>query len=98
MFVIPKHVGDVLERRGVHARFQLRIERPEGFDRLTIVLARSDSGVGDLGSLRDALAEALRMRAEVEEVESLPDDAPQVDDRRVFAEPLDDGGRIAGRA
>jgi phenylacetate-CoA ligase len=85
MFVVPKHVGDVLERRRLKTRYQLRIERPAGQDALTVVLARPEQGLGDVEALKEQLAAALRIRAEIEEVDSLPDDAPLVDDRRAIA-------------
>ena len=85
MFVVPKHVGDVLERCRLKTRYQLRIERPAGQDALTVVLARPEEGLGDVEALKEQLAAALRIRAEIEEVDSLPDDAPLVDDRRAIA-------------
>jgi phenylacetate-CoA ligase len=85
MFVVPKHVGDVLDRHGVRCRYQLRIERPHAQDKLTIVLERPEDGLGDVQELKDEFASILRMRAEIEEVGSLPADAPIVDDQRTVS-------------
>jgi len=81
MFVVPRHVQDVLAGANLHLRHQLRIEQPDGRDRLTILIEDRDGA--DLEALRPAFDAALRMRVEIERVEQLPDDAPVVDDRRV---------------
>jgi phenylacetate-CoA ligase len=86
MFLVPRHVGDVLERRGLPGvRYQLRIDRPADMDRLTVVLAPGDRDLGAIDALADDLATALRMRAEIEQVDALPDDVPLVDDRRALS-------------
>ena len=81
MFLVPKHVGDVLDRRGTRMRYQLRLDRQTGMDSLTIVLAGAAAEVDDLAGLQEELAATLRMRAEIE-FGVLADDAAVVDDRR----------------
>jgi phenylacetate-CoA ligase len=85
MFVVPRHVEDVLRRHGVGGRFQLRIDRPERLDRLTVVFEGPAEHAAPAGALRAELHEVLRMRVELEPVASLPADAPVVDDRRQLA-------------
>jgi hypothetical protein len=82
MFVVPRHVEDVLRRHAVDGRFQLRFDRPQTLDRLTIVFERGARGPVDFARLQSDLKDVLRMRAELEPVESLASDAPVVDDRR----------------
>jgi phenylacetate-CoA ligase len=84
-FVVPRVVAEVLERNGAPGRHQLRIERPTGQDRLTIVVERpSPAHELDVAVIQAALSSALRIRVEVEQTELLPSDAPVVDDRRVI--------------
>jgi len=82
MFVVPRQVEDVLRRHGIGGRFQLRFDRPARLDRLTIVFERAAARPADLTPLQSELNDVLRMRAELEAVESLPTDAAVVDDRR----------------
>jgi hypothetical protein len=82
MFVVPRQVEDVLRRHGIGGRFQLRFDRPERLDRLTIVFERPAEWPVDLAPLRSELSGVLRMRAELDPVESLPTDAAVVDDQR----------------
>jgi phenylacetate-CoA ligase len=82
MFVVPRQVEDVLRRHGIGGRFQLRLDRPQTLDRLTIAFERGAEATTDLAALQSDLNDILRMRAELEPVESLPGDAAVVDDRR----------------
>jgi phenylacetate-CoA ligase len=85
MFVVPGTVAEVLDRHGIQGRHQLRIERPGGSDRLTVVVERGPSDGLAVDVLAPALNTALRMRVEIEQVEALAADAPLVDDRRAIA-------------
>jgi phenylacetate-CoA ligase len=82
MFVVPRQVEDALRGHAIDGRFQLRFDRPQTLDRLTIVFEHSAEVPIDLAALQADLAAVLRMRAELEPVESLASDAPVVDDRR----------------
>lgn len=83
MFVIPRQVGDVLLQNGIQARHQLRIERPDGQDRLTIVLERDGAATPiDEERLRAAFRDALRIGVELAEVDRFEEDVALVDDRR----------------
>jgi phenylacetate-CoA ligase len=81
MFVVPRQIEDVLRRHGVRGRFQLRFDRPEHLDVLTIVY-EDDAQAGDRDAMQSDVNQALRMRVDLETVDSLPGDAPIVDDRR----------------
>ncbi len=82
MFVVPRQVEDVLRRHGVDGRFQLRIDRPERLDRLTIGFEFPAEPSREFAALRDELSAALRMRVELEPTATLAPDAPLVEDRR----------------
>jgi phenylacetate-CoA ligase len=82
MFVVPQHVEDLLQKFNVQSRFQLRIDRPDRLDRLTVAIERPEISADDLIALGDEINSALRMRAELELVDSLPADAAVVEDRR----------------
>jgi len=82
MFVVPRQVEDVLRRHGISGRFQLRFDRPQRLDRLTIAFERAPGSPADLAPLHSELNNVLRMRAELEPVESISADAAIVDDQR----------------
>jgi phenylacetate-CoA ligase len=82
MFVVPRQVEDVLRRHEVNGRFQLRFDRPQRLDRLTIAVERPSVSTESLDALHTALDQVLRMRCELELVDSIPEDAAVVEDLR----------------
>jgi phenylacetate-CoA ligase len=82
MFVVPRQIEDVLRRHEVAGRFQLRIDRPQRLDRLTIALERPGVRADRLYALHAELVQVLQMRCELELVDSIPADAAVVEDLR----------------
>jgi phenylacetate-CoA ligase len=82
MFIVPRQIEDVLRRNEVRGRFQLRFDRPERLDRLTVVVERTGVGNGGLDAVHTELMQVLRMRCELDVVDSIADDAPLVEDLR----------------
>jgi phenylacetate-CoA ligase len=86
MFVVPRHVQNVLDRYPELDRFQLVVDRPARQDELTIRIAvkqpvdRETLGRRLTAEIRDA----IRLTATVEFVtsEELPEGTPLIDDRR----------------
>jgi phenylacetate-CoA ligase len=86
MFVVPRHVENVLERYPGLGRFQLIVDRPVHQDELTVKIAlRQSTDQEALGRRLSAeIREAIRLTARVEFVDPqhLPEGAPLVVDRR----------------
>jgi phenylacetate-CoA ligase len=86
MFVVPRHVQNVLERYPELGRFQLIVDRPAHQDELTIKIALESSTDQDALARRltAEIRDAIRLSARVELVDphDLPEGAPIVEDRR----------------
>ncbi len=86
MFVVPRHVQNVLDRYPELGGFQLIVERPARQDELTIKIALK--GPIDPESLSRRLTaeirDAIRLTARIEFValQDLPEGVPLIDDRR----------------
>jgi phenylacetate-CoA ligase len=88
MFVVPRHVQNVLERYPELGRCQLIVDRPAHQDELTIKIALNESvNQEKLGQrLSVEIREAIRLTAMLEFVDpqNLPEGAPLVEDRRTI--------------
>ena len=86
MFVVPRHVQQVLDRYPEVGRFQLIVDRPVHQDELTVKVAlRQSTDHEVLGRRLSAeIRDAIRLTAMVEFVdpENLPKGAPLIEDRR----------------
>jgi phenylacetate-CoA ligase len=86
MFVVPRHVQNVLDRYPALGRFQLIVDRPAHQDELTVKIALKQSmDQAALGRRLSAeIRDAIRLTAIVEFVDpqNLPEGAPLFDDRR----------------
>jgi phenylacetate-CoA ligase len=86
MFVVPRHVQNVLDRYPALGRFQLIVDRPAHQDELTvkIVLKQSIDQTALGRRLSAEIRDAIRLTAIVEFVDpqNLPEGAPLFDDRR----------------
>jgi phenylacetate-CoA ligase len=86
MFVVPRHVQNVLERYPELGRFQLVVDRPGHQDELKIKIALESSADQDALARRltAEIRDAIRLSALVEFVDprDLPEGAPIVEDRR----------------
>jgi phenylacetate-coenzyme A ligase PaaK-like adenylate-forming protein len=86
MFVVPRHVQNVLDRYPALGRFQLIVDRPAHQDELTVKIALKQSMDQEaLGRRLSAeIRDAIRLTAVVEFVDpqNLPEGAPLFDDRR----------------
>lgn len=82
MFVVPRQVHDILRRNGIDRRFRLVVDRKDGGrDSLTLEIA---GGVLDQAeALKSQVESALRLRIDLACVETLPEDGPQLVDRRL---------------
>ena len=82
LFVHPRQLQDLMRRFPQISRWQAVVSREAHVDRLTlkIVVAEAQEGLEDL--LKQAAREILKLRVEVEPVDTLPEDAkPLVDTR-----------------
>jgi phenylacetate-CoA ligase len=88
MFVVPRHVQNVLNRYPELGRYQLIVDRPAHQDELTIKIALNEPvNQEDLGRRLSAeIREAIRLAARLEFVDpdNLPEGAPLVEDRRTL--------------
>src|SRR5262245_26591544 len=86
MFVVPRHIQNVLDRYPELGRFQLIVARPAHQDELTVKIAlRASTDQEALGRrLTTDIRDAIRLTAAVDFVapHELPESAPVVDDRR----------------
>jgi phenylacetate-CoA ligase len=86
MFVVPRHVQQVLDRYPEVGRFQLIVDRPVHQDELTVKIALRQSTEHEaLGRRLSAeIRDAIRVMAMVEFVDpqNLPEGAPLIEDRR----------------
>jgi phenylacetate-coenzyme A ligase PaaK-like adenylate-forming protein len=86
MFVVPRHIQNVIERYPELGRFQLVVDRPAHQDELTVKVAlRQSADHKALGQrLRTEIREAIRLTPNIEFVaaEDIPEAAPVVADRR----------------
>jgi phenylacetate-CoA ligase len=86
MFVVPRHVQNVLDRHPGLGGFQLIVDRPVHQDELTVKIAlRQSTDQEALGRrLSTEIRDAIRLTARVEFVDpqDLPEGAPLVVDRR----------------
>jgi phenylacetate-CoA ligase len=86
MFVVPRHVQNVLDRYPQLGRFQLVVDRPAHQDELTVKIALKQSADQDaLGRrLSTEIRDAIRLTASVEFVDplDLPEGSPLFEDRR----------------
>jgi len=86
MFVVPRHIQNVLERYPELGRFQLVVDRPARQDELTIQVALAQPV--DHEQLRRRLIseirDVIRLTADIVfvEAESIPAGAPLIEDRR----------------
>jgi phenylacetate-CoA ligase len=88
MFVVPRHVQNVLDRYPALGRFQLIVDRPAHQDELTVKIALKQAIDQEaLGRRLSAeIRDAIRLTASVEFVDpqNLPEGVPLLDDRRKF--------------
>ena len=84
MFVVPSQVESVLRRHPELGRFQMVIERPATLDELTIVVESKDRSEELRKTLESELKEVIKLRASVEFVDKLYEDAKLVVDKREF--------------
>jgi phenylacetate-CoA ligase len=86
MFVVPRHIQNVLERYPELGRFQLVVDRPAHQDELSlkVVLAQPVEQEQLRRRLISDIRDAIRLTADIEFVEaaSLPAEAPMFVDRR----------------
>jgi phenylacetate-CoA ligase len=86
MFVVPRHVQNVLDRYPQLGKFQLIVDRPAHQDELTVKIAlKQPMDQEALGRrLTAEIRDAIRLTASVEFVDpqDLPEGAPFFDDRR----------------
>jgi phenylacetate-CoA ligase len=86
MFVVPRHIQNVLDRYPEVGRFQLIVDRPVHQDELTVKIALKQSMDHEaLGRRLSAeIRDAIRLTAMVEFVDphNLPEGAPLLEDRR----------------
>ncbi len=84
LFVHPHQADQVVARFPQIARYQMVVSREGHLDRLTFRLLPEGSVPGEevTQAFLAAVREVLKVRAEVEWVETLPDDAPKVVDTR----------------
>jgi phenylacetate-CoA ligase len=86
MFVVPRHVQNVLDRYPELGRFQLLVDRPVRQDELTIKIVLKQPVDRDVLGRRlvAELRDAIRLAAAVEFVDAqdLPDGMPLIEDRR----------------
>jgi len=83
MFVMPRQVADVLQRSGIDRAFRLIVDRVAERDRLTLALQGPSLDGGE--ALKAQVEQALRLRIEMEFVETLPEAGPRLEDRRRVA-------------
>lgn len=78
MFVYPEQIGEALTRVGVE-RWRAMVEHDaDGLDVFRIQV----TGTADPRAVAEAVRGAVRVRADIELVVSIPDDAPRLEDRR----------------
>lgn len=88
MFVHPRQLAQVMARFPDVARYQALVDRPGTMDELTVRLEPAP-GVdieGRLADIGEAIREIIKVRAQLEVVSpnTLPDDAPPIEDRRTW--------------
>jgi phenylacetate-coenzyme A ligase PaaK-like adenylate-forming protein len=86
MFVVPRHVQNVVDRYPELGRFQLIVDRPSRQDELTVKIALKQPVEREaLGQrLTAEIRDAIRLTATVQfvDVKDLPDGTPLIEDRR----------------
>lgn len=80
MFIVPRLVGDVMQRQGIERPFRLLVDRIDGRDQLSLEVVGSPLVARE--EFKAKVEDALRMRIELSFVESLPDGGPRLLDRR----------------
>ncbi|MDP9265324.1 MAG: AMP-binding protein [Chloroflexota bacterium] len=82
MFVHPRQVGDVVARFPQVRRWQAVVTREGARDTLTLRVVADDLDDAARESLARALHEVIKVRADIERAQTLPEGAPLVRDER----------------
>lgn len=84
MFVVPRQVGDVMQRCGIDRPYRLVVERADG-GRDRLILEIAGPSLEDPAPFQAQVEHALRMRIDINFVESLPEGGSRLEDRRSMA-------------
>lgn len=86
MFVHPHQVAEVLRRHGVH-RGRLRVDNPDGEDRMTLTIEHATQDAAFDAAVEATVREVMKVRGTVSCVApgSLPNDGKVIEDARSYA-------------
>lgn len=82
LFVHPHQVTDVVKRFPAVRRARVVIDSPDGNDRMRVLCAVSTAPEGLQREIETAIRDVIRVRGDVELVETLPDDGKVIEDLR----------------